>query len=417
MALNISSRVRDLGQEAQAALQAQFLQFDTVAEENTRKVLSAFQNHRVSDHYFHGTTGYGYNDEGRDKLDDIYAEIFGAQDALVRIGFVNGTHAIGSALFGLLRPGDVLLSAIGTPYDTLLGVIGVTGPTGQGSLLDFGIEYRAVALTEADTPDLDGIVAAVQDTRVRAVLIQRSRGYATRASLSVAEIADIIARIRAVNDRVYILVDNCYGEFVETMEPSEVGADLLMGSLIKNPGGGLAPSGGYIVGRHDLVERTAMRLTVPGIGRKCGASLGNNRSLYQGLFFAPHTVAQALKTAAFAAKMVELLGYRTDPRSDAPRSDIVQMIHLGSGEKVEQFCRGIQAGAPVDSFVTPIPWDMPGYDCPVVMAAGAFIQGASIELTADAPIRPPYTVYMQGGLTYESGKTGILLAIEELLRD
>ncbi len=417
MAFAISQRVLDLGQTAQAALQERFSHFDAVAEENTRKVLSAFQTHRVSDHYFNGTTGYGYNDEGRDKLDDIYAEIFGTQDALVRIGFVNGTHAIGSALFGVLRPGDLLLSAIGAPYDTLLGVIGVTGKAGYGSLLDFGVQYRQVELTPENTPDVDGIIQAVRDTCPRAVLIQRSRGYATRASLSVAEIAEIIARIRAVNEEVYILVDNCYGEFVERLEPSEVGADLIMGSLIKNPGGGLAPGGGYIAGRHELIERTAMRLTVPGIGRKCGATLGNNRALYQGLFLAPHTVAQALKTAAFAAKMVELLGYDTDPRADADRYDIVQMIHLKSAEKVEQFCRGIQAGAPVDSFVTPIPWDMPGYDCPVVMAAGAFIQGASIELTADAPIRPPYTVYMQGGLTYESGKTGILLAIEELLRD
>lgn len=417
MPLEISKRVLDLGKQAQAALGTQFAQFDEVAEFNTRKVLSAFQIHRVSEHYFAGTTGYGYNDEGRDKLDDIYAEIFGTQDALVRIGFVNGTHAIGSALFGVLRPGDVLLSAIGAPYDTLLGVIGVEGKgAGTGTLLDYGVEYRQVDLTDDDTPDLDGIVSAVRDSNIKAVLIQRSRGYATRASLSVAEVEDICTRIRAVNDTVYILVDNCYGEFVETREPSEVGADLIMGSLIKNPGGGLAPSGGYLAGRHDLVERCSMRLTVPGIGRKCGSTLGNNRAMYQGLFLAPHTVAQALKTAAFAAKMVELLGYQTDPTSASARYDIVQMIHLGAAERVERFCRGIQAGAPVDSFVTPIPWEMPGYDCPVVMAAGAFIQGASIELTADAPIRPPYTVYMQGGLTYESGKIGILLAIEELLR-
>lgn len=416
MALEISQRVLDLSLEAQAALSNQFAHIDQVAERNTQKVLSAFQTHRVSDHYFHGTTGYGYNDEGRDKLDDIYAEIFGTQDALVRLGFVNGTHAIGSALFGVLRPGDVLLSAIGAPYDTLLGVIGVMGH-GYGSLQEFGIQYRQVELTPENTPDLDAIVAAVQDTKIKAVLIQRSRGYATRASLSVAEIEEIIHRIRAVNDRVYILVDNCYGEFVDVVEPSEVGADLIMGSLIKNPGGGLAPSGGYLAGRHDLVEQCSMRLTIPGIGRKCGSTLGHNRELYQGLFMAPHTVAQALKTATFAAKMVELLGYQTNPRSDALRHDIVQMIHLGSGERVERFCRGIQAGAPVDSFVTPIPWDMPGYDCPVVMAAGAFIQGASIELTADAPIRPPYTVYMQGGLTYESGKLGIMLAVEELLRE
>jgi cystathionine beta-lyase family protein involved in aluminum resistance len=416
MALEISKRVLDLGKEAQAALATQFSHIDEIAEFNTRKILGAFHKHKVSEHYFYGTTGYGYNDEGRDKLDEIYAEIFNTQDALVRVGFVNGTHAIGSALFGVLRPGDVLLSAIGAPYDTLLSVIGETGH-GNGSLRDYGVEYRQVPLTPGNKPDLDAIVEAVKDSRIKAVLIQRSRGYATRASLSVAEIKEICTRIREVNSEVIILVDNCYGEFVETMEPSEVGADLLMGSLIKNPGGGLAPSGGYIAGRHELVERTAMRMTVPGIGRKCGATLGYNRELYQGLFMAPHTVSQALKTATFAAKLVELLGYQTDPTSDSVRHDIVQMIHLGSAEKVQQFCKGIQAGAPVDSYVTPIPWDMPGYDCPVVMAAGSFIQGASIELTADAPIRPPYTVYMQGGLTYESGKIGILLAIEEMLRE
>lgn len=415
MALELSERVLELGRQAQLALTEQFAHFDSVAEHNTRKVLSAFHKHRVSEHYFYGTSGYGYNDDGRDKLDEIYADIFGTQDALVRLGFVNGTHAIGATLFGVLRPGDVLLSAIGAPYDTLLGVIGVTGQ-GNGSLREFGVEYRQVDLTPEDKPDIDGIAKAVTDPKIKAVLIQRSRGYATRSSLSVGEIKEICTRIRNVNSDVLILVDNCYGEFVETIEPTEVGADLVMGSLIKNPGGGLAPNGGYIAGRHDLVESTAMRSTVPGIGRKCGATLGHNRELYQGIFMAPHTVAQALKTAAFSAKMVELLGYETDPRSDSPRYDIVQMIHLGSGEKVERFCKGIQAGAPVDSFVTPIPWDMPGYDCPVVMAAGAFIQGASIELTADAPMRPPYTVYMQGGLTYESGKLGILLAIEELLR-
>ncbi len=416
MALEISQLVLELGEQAQKGLFEQFLGIDRIAEENTRKVLNAFQTHRVAEHYFYGTTGYGYNDEGRDKLDDIYAEIFGTQDALVRIGFANGTHAIGAALFGVLRPGDVLVSAIGAPYDTMLGVIGVTGH-GNGSLREFGIEYRQVDLTPENTPDLDGIVEAVKDKRVKAVLIQRSRGYATRASLLISEIEEICRRIREVNETVCILVDNCYGEFVERLEPTQVGADLVMGSLIKNPGGGLAPNGGYVAGHHHLVESTAMRQTITGIGRKCGATLGYNRDLYQGLFMAPHTVAQAMKTATFAAKIMELLGYETDPRSDAPRSDIVQMIHLKAPEKVERFCRGIQAGAPVDSFVTPIPWEMPGYDSPVVMAAGSFIQGASIELTADAPMRPPYTVYMQGGLTYESGKLGILLAVEEMLRD
>ena len=415
MPLQISDRVRALGAQAQAALTDQFARIDEIAAFNTEKVLSAFQRHKVADTYFQATTGYGYDDLGREKLGEIYADIFGVEDAMVRINFVNGTHAIASALYGVLRPGDVLVSAIGAPYDTLLGVIGITGD-GNGSLREFGIQYRQVDLTPEDTPDLPGIVQAVQEDHVKAVLIQRSRGYATRASLSVEKIAEIIKAIRSVNPTVNILVDNCYGEFVETIEPSKVGADLIMGSLIKNPGGGLAPMGGYVAGRRDLVESTAMRMTVPGIGRECGASLGNNRAMYQGLFLAPHVVAQATKTAVFAAKVMELLGYRTDPLSSDIRHDIIQMIHLEKPEAVEKFCKGIQAGAPVDSFVTPVPWAMPGYDCPVIMAAGAFIQGSSIELSADAPMRPPYTVYMQGGLTYESGKLGILLAADELLR-
>lgn len=415
MPLQISERVRAIGAQAQAALTEQFARIDEIAEYNTQKVLSAFQNHKVAEAYFQGTTGYGYDDIGREALGEIYADIFGTEDAMVRINFVNGTHAISCALYGVLRPGDVLVSAIGAPYDTLQGVIGITGE-GNGSLKEFGVTYRQVDLTPEDTPDLPGIVQAVQEAHVKAVLIQRSRGYATRASLSVKAIDEIIRAIRSVNPTVYILVDNCYGEFVEKIEPPQVGADLIMGSLIKNPGGGLAPMGGYIAGRKDLVESAAMRMTVPGIGRECGASLGNNRALYQGLFLAPHTVAQATKTAVFAAKVMELMGYRADPASQDIRHDIIQMIHLEKPEAVERFCKGIQSGAPVDSYVTPVPWDMPGYDCPVIMAAGAFIQGASIELSADAPMRPPYTVYMQGGLTYESGKLGILLAAEELLR-
>ena len=414
MPLQISDRVRALGDQAQQALADQFARIDQIAEFNTQKVLSAFQNHKVSETFFHGTTGYGYDDLGRDTLGKIYADIFCTEDAMVRITFVNGTHAIASALYGVLRPGDTLVSAIGAPYDTLQGVIGITG-NGVGSLKEFGIHYRQVDLTPEDTPDLPGIVQAVQEPGVKAVLIQRSRGYATRASLSVETIGAICKAIRQGNPTVNILVDNCYGEFVETIEPTQVGADLIMGSLIKNPGGGLAPMGGYVAGRKDLVEATATRMTVPGIGRECGASLGNNRALYQGLFLSPHTVAQATKTAVFAAKVMELLGYRTDPGSQDVRHDIIQMIHLEQPQAVEKFCRGIQMGAPVDSYVTPVPWDMPGYDCPVIMAAGAFIQGASIELSADAPMRPPYTVYMQGGLTYESGKLGILLAAQELL--
>lgn len=416
MSLQISDQVRALGQEAQAALGEQFARIDTIAEENTQKVLAAFQKHRVAEGYFAGTTGYGYDDQGRDELDAIYADLFGAEDALVRIGFVNGTHAITSALFGVLRPGDTLVSAIGAPYDTLLGVIGVADK-GPGSLKEYGVHYHQVEVTADNKPDIDAMVKAVQMPGVKAILIQRSKGYSTRASLSVQEIGHICSAVKAANPRVITIVDNCYGEFVETMEPTQVGADLCVGSLIKNPGGGLAPTGGYVVGRRDLVECAAMRLTAPGIGRECGSTLGNNRLLYQGLFLAPHTVAQAVKTAVFGAKIMELLGYAAEPASDAVRHDIIQMIHFGEPEKLKRFCKGIQKGAPVDSYVTPEPWDMPGYDCQVIMAAGAFIQGASIELSADAPMREPYTVYLQGGLTYESGKAGILLAVQELLQD
>ena len=411
----ISEKVRLLGAQAQADLQEQFSRIDAVAEANTQKVLAAFQKHRVAESYFAGTTGYGYDDIGRDKLEEIYADIFGTEDALVRINFVNGTHTIACALYGALKPGDVLLSAVGAPYDTLLGVIGVVDK-GPGSLKDWGVEYRQVDLVD-DKPDLEGMAKAAADPRVKAVLIQRSRGYATRASLSVDEIGEMCSVIKAVNPNAAILVDNCYGEFVEEKEPTQVGADLVVGSLIKNPGGGLAPTGGYIAGRRDLVEGASMRMSCPGIGKECGSTLGNNRLLYQGLFMAPHTVAQAVKTAVFAARVMELLGYDVEPASHAVRHDIIQMIHMREPEALKKFCRGIQFGAPVDSYVTPEPWDMPGYDSQVIMAAGAFIQGASIELSADAPMREPYTVYLQGGLTYESGKTGVLLAVEQLLAD
>ena len=413
MTLQISDHVRALGVQAQKELTEEFSRIDAVAEENTARVLAAFQYHRVAEGYFAGTTGYGYDDLGRDKLDEIYADLFGTESALVRIQFVNGTHAIACALFGALRAGDVLVSAVGAPYDTLLGVVGAADK-GPGSLKDYGVEYRQVELLD-NKPDLEGIARAAADPRVKAILIQRSRGYSARSSLSVAEIGEMCRIIKDTDPNVAILVDNCYGEFVEALEPTHVGADLVVGSLIKNPGGGLAPTGGYIAGRRDLVEGAAMRLTVPGIGGECGCTLGQNRLLYQGLFLAPHTVAQALKTAVFAAKVMELLGYETEPRSSAVRHDIIQMIHMKSPEALERFCKGIQSGAPVDSYVTPEPWDMPGYDCQVIMAAGAFIQGASIELSADAPMREPYTVYLQGGLTFESGKLGVLLAVQELL--
>lgn len=414
MALNISPEIAALAAQAEADLQQAFARIDRIAEHNTQRVLEAFQTHRVAEAYFSGTTGYGYDDLGRDKLDAIYADLFGTEDALVRLQFVNGTHAISCALFGALKAGDILVSAVGAPYDTLLGVVGAVDK-GHGSLKDYGVEYREVALKD-NAPDPEGLATAVSDPRVKAVLIQRSRGYATRASLSVAEIGELCKVVRLHNPNAAILVDNCYGEFVEEQEPTHVGADLVVGSLIKNPGGGLAPTGAYIAGRKDLVEGAAMRLTCPGIGRECGCTLGQNRLLYQGLFLAPHTVAQALKTAVFGARLMERMGYQTEPAADAVRHDIIQMIHLETPERVARFCKGIQSGAPVDSYVTPEPWDMPGYDCQVIMAAGAFVQGASIELSADAPMRPPYTVYLQGGLTYPSGKAGLMLAAQQLLQ-
>ncbi len=412
--LELSQRVKELARQAQADVRPMFARVEEIAEHNTQKVLAAFQKHRVQESDFVGTTGYGYDDIGRDKLDAIYADLFGTEAGLVRLQFVNGTHAITCALFGCLKAGDVLVSAAGAPYDTLLGVIGASDK-GHGSLRDYGVEYRQVDLKE-NAPDQEGLAKAVRDPGVRAVLIQRSKGYSTRSSLSVAEIGELAHIVKENNPNAVVLVDNCYGEFVEEKEPTQVGADLCVGSLIKNPGGGLAPTGGYIVGRKDLVEGAAMRLTAPGIGAECGCTLGHSRQLYQGLFLAPHTVAQAVKTAIFAARIMELLGYVTEPTSAQVRHDIIQMVSFGAPDPLCRFCRGIQSGSPVDSYVTPEPWDMPGYDCQVIMAAGAFIQGASIELSADAPMREPYTVYLQGGLTYESGKAGILLAVNELLK-
>ena len=404
-----------LRDRAQADIAPQFAQIDAIAEHNTQKVLAAFQKHKVAEHMFAGTTGYGYDDTGRDTLERIYADIFHTEDAVVRLQFVNGTHAITCALFGNLRPGDALCYVTGEPYDTIQSVIGIVGDE-PGNMKQYGIEYRQVEMLENGLPDEAAVARAVSDKKVKIAMIQRSKGYSTRQSLSVETIGSLCRCIRQANPDCAIMVDNCYGEFVEMLEPTDVGADLVVGSLIKNPGGGLAPTGGYIAGRHDLVEAAANRLTVPGIGKECGSTLGNNRLMYQGLFMAPHTVAQALKTAIFCARMMELLGYRTEPTSSDTRHDIIQMLSFGEPEALKAFIRGIQFGSPVDSFVTPEPWDMPGYDCPVIMAAGAFIQGASIELSCDAPMREPYVAYMQGGLTYESGKTGIMLAVSEVLK-
>lgn len=411
---DIKPEVFRMAEEAEKEIHEMFRRIDAVAERNTRKVMAAFQDNRVSDSCFAGTTGYGYDDLGRETLDKIYAQVFGAEAALVRINFVNGTHALTAAMFATVKPGDTILAATGMPYDTLRSAIGISGRC-HGSLKFYGIDYAQVDLRADGTPDIEGIKAAVSDKKVTAVMIQRSRGYEDRPALTVEQIGEICAAVKSVDPSAVIMVDNCYGEFTDVIEPTDVGADLIAGSLIKNPGGGIAPTGGYIAGRKELVDRAAMRLTTPGIGGECGSTLGNNRLLYQGLFMAPHTVAQALKTAVFCAAMMKRLGIGSSPAADEKRSDIIQMIRLGSAENMRRFCLGIQAGAPVDSYVTPEPWAMPGYDCPVIMAAGAFIQGSSIELSADGPVRPPYIAYMQGGLTYESGKLGIMMAVSAML--
>ena len=406
--MEVSDNIRKLAAIAMSDVAPQFARIDETAQINTEKVLKSFQQFRVSGNCFDGTTGYGYNDKGRDTLDSIYADVFGTESAIVRAGFVNGTHAITAMLFAAVRPGQTLFSATGTPYDTLCGVIGISGEY-RGSLKDYGIAYSQAELTADGKPDYDAIARAVrEDGSIGAVFVQRSRGYSARPALTVAEIGQIVEIAHAVN--LPVVVDNCYGEFTEIAEPGAVGADLIAGSLIKNPGGGIAPMGGYVAGRSELVEAAAFRLTAPGIGAECGATLSVNRAFYQGFFMAPHVVAQAMKTAVFAARLFELMGCKTAPASTEARSDIIQTIEFNSPEQIKQFCRGIQAGAPVDSYVTPEPWDMPGYDCQVIMAAGAFIQGASIELSADGPMRPPYRVYMQGGITFESGKLGVMLA-------
>ena len=411
---DIRPAVSPMAERAESRLTGRFRELDRVAEQNTRKVMEAFQNNRVSDACFAGTTGYGYDDLGRETLDKIYAEIFGAEAALVRVQFVNGTHALTSAMFALAAPGQKILSVTGTPYDTLRSAIGIAGDC-FGSLKFYGIEYGQVDLTPSGDPDYDAITEAVKEEKVAAVMIQRSRGYEDRKALTVEEIGRIVKTVKAVRPDVNVMVDNCYGEFTDVIEPTDVGADIIAGSLIKNPGGGIAPTGGYLAGKRELVDHAAMRLTTPGIGGECGSTLGNSRLLFQGLFMAPHVVAQALKTACFCAAMMDEMGIESSPGALDRRSDIIQMVRLGSPENMKRFCLGIQAGAPVDSFVTPEPWPMPGYDCPVIMAAGAFIQGSSIELSADGPMREPYTVYMQGGLTYESGKLGIMMAVSAML--
>ena len=410
---DIPTEIERLAEDCEAQLAARFAEIDRVARGNTKRVMEAFQEFRVSEACFAGTTGYGYDDLGRETLDKIWARVFGAEAALVRTGFVNGTHAIASALFAAVGPGELLMPLMGAPYDTLRTAIGITGDA-YGSLAFYGVKYAEVP-TKDGGPDLAAIEREVGEERPRAVLIQRSRGYDSRRALSAEEAGELCRLVKRVSPDTVCVVDNCYGEFTELAEPTMLGADLAAGSLIKNPGGGLAPTGGYIAGRADLVERAAYRLTVPGIGGECGCTLGTNRQLYQGLFLAPHTTAQALKTAALCAAMLEKLGFDTEPGPQEPRYDIIQTVTLKTPENLKRFCRGIQAGSPVDSYVTPEPWQMPGYEDEVIMAAGAFIQGSSIELSADGPMRAPYRAFLQGGLTYESGRLGIMNAIAEML--
>lgn len=409
--MGIQDEVLDFCLHIEAGLGERFAQIDRRAEINQLKVIKAMQDNRVSDIHFAATTGYGYNDLGRDTLEAVYASVFHTEAALVRPNLISGTHALHIALSGNLKPGDELLSPVGKPYDTLEEVIGIRNST--GSLKEYGVTYRQVDLLADGSFDYPGIAQAINE-KTKLVTIQRSKGYATRPTLSVEQIGALIHFIKTIKPEVICMVDNCYGEFVEALEPTDVGADMAVGSLIKNPGGGLAPIGGYIVGKKACINRAACRLSAPGLGREVGASLGLNTSFYQGLFLAPTVVAGALKGAIFAANIYEALGFKVVPDGREERHDIIQAITFGTPEGVIAFCEGIQAAAPVDSFVTPEPWEMPGYDAPVIMAAGAFVQGASIELSADAPIKPPYAVYFQGGLTWYHAKLGIIATLQKL---
>jgi cystathionine beta-lyase family protein involved in aluminum resistance len=409
----IQESVIKISNTVEKDMEAVLREIDAIREYNQMKVIRAMQNHKLSDSHFAGTTGYGYDDRGREILDAVYADIFKAEDALVRHQIVSGTQALAICMYGVLRPGDELLSVSGKPYDTLEEVIGIRG-SGAGSLKEFGVAYRQVELLEDGSIDLEGIRRAIND-RTRLVLIQRSRGYCWRPTLRIDEIARAIEVIKSMKKDAVVLVDNCYGEFVEEREPVEAGADLVAGSLIKNPGGGLAPTGGYVAGKEEYVKLAAYRLTTPGMGKKVGATLGHNRLLFQGIFLAPHVVAESLKGAVYCAGLMKRFGFETSPAFDDKRGDIIQAIRFTDPDSLIAFCQGIQKGSPVDAFVTPQPWDMPGYACPVIMAAGAFIQGSSIELSADAPIKPPYTAYMQGGLVYEHVKLGVLIALQLMM--
>ncbi|SKA76635.1 Cystathionine beta-lyase family protein involved in aluminum resistance [Clostridium sp. USBA 49] len=413
---NINDKVFDLCNQALIDIKNEFEYYDNIKEYNQIKVLNAFQEERISDSHFTNSSGYGYGDIGRDALDKVYAKVFNCESAIVRPHFVNGTHAIGAALFGNLRPNDTMLSVCGTPYDTLHNIIGLGDNKNLGSLKEYGINYKQLDLNQDGKIDLNLVKDTIlKDKSIKLIHIQRSTGYGWRKSLLISDIKEVINIVKSINPNIICFVDNCYGEFIDKLEPTEVGADLIAGSLIKNIGGGIAPTGGYIAGKKKYVDQAAYRLTVPGIGGECGSTFGIMRLLYQGLFFAPHVSIEALKGAIFCSRIMELAGFEVLPKYSDKRSDIIQAIKFNNKDMLINFCKGIQAGSPIDSFVECEPWDMPGYEDQVIMAAGAFIQGSSIELSADAPIREPYIAYLQGGLTFEHAKIGILIALSKIL--
>lgn len=413
---DIDKRIIDASQKAMELCKERFAEIESIQEYHQQKMIKAFQLAGVRESHLNGSTGYGYDDAGRDALDMVYAYVFDAEDALVRHNFVSGTHALTVALFGMLRPNDTMLSVTGMPYDTILSAIGVEGNY-PGSLKDFGINFKLTELKSDGTPDYEAIEKQVAEEKPKMVYIQRSRGYSTRASLTYREIKKICDIAKKASPKSIIMLDNCYGEFVEKVEPLSIGVDIMAGSLIKNPGGGIAPTGGYIAGKKELVEMCAYRLTTPGTGKEIGATLNANRELFMGAYHAPHITGEALKTAVFASALFEILGFDTTPKYNEPRGDIIQLIMLGNAERLCSFCQGIQSGSAVDSFVTPMPSDMPGYESQVIMAAGAFTLGSSIELSADAPLREPYAVWMQGGLNFHGGKLGVMLAADKILKD
>lgn len=412
---NFDKKLTDAAENALLKTKNAFERIDGITEYNQHKVLSSFIKHKVSETQLWGTTGYGYGDQGRDLADSIVADCFGAEDALIRYSFTCGTHSLGIALFAMLRPNDTMLCITGRPYDTICPVIGMDGANGQGSLADYGVKYMQVDLDSNGHIDLDSVANTLKNNKIKLVYLQRSRGYTLRDSLSIADIEKAVKVVKANSDAI-VMVDNCYGEFVEKQEPTAVGADLIVGSLIKNPGGGIAKCGGYMAGRKDLIELCSYRMTTPSLGREVGATLESTREILMGFFHSPHVVGEALKTAVFAAALFEGFGFETTPSSTETRHDIIQAIKLKNSENLIAFCQGLQKGSPIDSYVTPEPWDMPGYPCQVIMAAGAFTSGSSIELSADAPLREPFAVWMQGGLNFHSGEIGVMLAAQEMIK-